>query len=123
MVEWEKIYQDDKRSERYILNGRLVEIFEDEVLVDKIRGRLPYLYHVAELESARAGKIGMEVGSVREKIIIASLISKFGESNVKVDIPITEPVVDAELFGKPLSIKTITGRGFSGVKLIWTVDA
>ena len=105
------------------MNERLVEIFKDKVLADKIKGRLPYLYHVAELESSRAGKIGMEVGSVREKIIIALLIYKFGESNVKVDIPITEPEVDAELFGKPLSIKTITGRGFSGVKLIWTVDA
>lgn len=105
------------------MNERLVEIFKDEVLVDKIRGRLPYLYHIAELESSRAGKIGMEVGSVREKIIIALLIYKFGESNVKVDIPITEPEVDAELFGMPLSVKTITGKGFSGVKLIWTVDA
>lgn len=105
------------------MNERLVEIFKDEVLVDRIKGRLPYLYHVAELESSRAGKIGMEVGSVREKIIIALLIYKFGESNVKVDIPITEPEVDAELFGKPLSVKTITGKGFNGVKLIWTVDA
>jgi hypothetical protein len=29
--------------------------------------------------------------------------------------------VDVKLFGKPISIKTITG--LSGVKLIWTVDA
>ena len=27
-----------------------------------------------------------------------------------------------ELSGRPASIKTITGKGFSGVKLIWTVD-
>ena len=38
-------------------------------------------------------------------------------------IPITEPEVDVKLFGNPISIKTITGKGFSGVKLIWTVDA
>jgi hypothetical protein len=65
----------------------------------------------------------MQAGSLRENIIIALLIYKFGEDNVNVDIPIIEPEVDAELFGKPLSIKTKTGRGFSGVKLIWTVDA
>jgi len=65
----------------------------------------------------------MEVGSVREKIIIALLIYKFGESNVKTDIPIIQPEIDVELFGKPVSVKTITGKGFSGVKLIWTVDA
>ena len=89
----------------------------------RIKRRLPYLYRLAELESSRAGKIGMEVGSVREKIIIALLIYKFGENNVKTDIPIIKPEIDVELFGLPISIKTITGRGFSGVKLIWTVDA
>ncbi len=42
---------------------RLVEIFEDKKLVDKIGKRLPYLFQLAELESSRAGKVGMEVGS------------------------------------------------------------
>jgi len=64
----------------------------------------------------------MQVGSARESIIIALLIYKFGESNVKIDIPITEREVDVELFGQPVSVKTITGKGFGGVKLIWTVD-
>jgi len=105
------------------LTGHLTEIFEDEALTGKIKRRLPYFYQLAELESSRAGKIGMEVGSLREKIIIALLIYKFGEINVETDIPITEPEVDVKLFGQPVSIKTITGRGFSGVKLIWTVDA
>jgi hypothetical protein len=101
----------------------LLEIFEDEKLVEKIKRRLPYLFQLAELESSRAGKTGMEVGSVRERIIVALLIYKFGEANVETEIPITEPEVDAKLFGEPVSIKTITGKGFSGVKLIWTVDA
>ena len=65
----------------------------------------------------------MEVGSLRERIIIALLIYKFGEANVETEIPITEPEVDVKLFESPISIKTITGKGFSGVKLIWTVDA
>jgi hypothetical protein len=105
------------------MSSHLVEIFEDEALINKIKKRLLYLYHLAALESSRAGKIGMEVGSLREKIIVALLIYKFGESNVKTDIPITKPEVDAELFGQPVSVKTITGKGFGGVKLIWTVDA
>jgi len=103
--------------------NRLIEIFEDKKLVEKIKRRLPYLFQLAELESSRAGKTGMEVGSVRERIIVALLIYKFGEANVETEIPITEPEVDAKLFGKPISIKTITGKSFSGVKLIWTVDA
>jgi len=105
------------------LSKRLIEIFEDEKLVEKIKRRLSYLFQLAELESSRAGKIGMEVGSVRERIIVALLIYKFGEANVETEIPITEPEVDAKLFGEPVSIKTITGKSFSGVKLIWTVDA
>lgn len=104
------------------MSSRLAEIFEDENLVDKIKRRLPYLFQLAELESSRAGKTGMEVGSVRERIIVAMLIYKFGEANVETEIPITEPEVDAKLFGEPVSVKTITGRSLGGVKLIWTVD-
>ena len=105
------------------MTNHLAEIFEDKALTSKIKRRLPHFYQLAELESSRAGKIGMEVGSLREKIIVALLIYKFGESNVKTDIPIIEPEVDVELFRQPISIKTITGSGFSGVKLIWIVDA
>jgi len=103
--------------------GHLVKIFEDRKLVEKIEKRLPYLFQLAELESSRAGKIGMEVGSLRERIIVALLIYKFGGDSVETEIPITEPEVDVRLFGEPVSIKTLTGKGFSGVKLIWTVDA
>ena len=105
------------------MSSRLREIFRDRTLVNRIENKLPYLFQLAELESSRAGRVGMEVGSLRERIIIALLIYKFGEVNVETNIPITEPEVDVKLFGKPISIKTITGKGFSGVKLIWTVDA
>jgi hypothetical protein len=103
--------------------GKLIEIFTDRNLVEKIKKRLPYLFQLAELESSRAGKTGMEVGSVRERIIVALLIYKFGESNVETEIPITESEVDAKLFAEPVSVKTITGKSLGGVKLIWTVDA
>lgn len=105
------------------MSNRLTEIFEDEKLIEKIQRRLPHLFQLAEIESSRAGKIGMEVGSVRERIIVALLIYKFGEANVETELPITEPEVDVKLFGSPLSIKTITGNSFGGVKIIWTVDA
>lgn len=105
------------------MSSRVSEIFDDEELVGKIKNRLPYLFQLAELESSRAGKIGMEVGSLRERIITALLIYRFGGENVETEIPITEPEIDVKLFGIPISIKTITGTGFGGVKLIWTVDA
>ncbi|MCD6456358.1 MAG: ThaI family type II restriction endonuclease [Methanophagales archaeon] len=82
----------------------LIEIFEDPKLVNRIKTRLPYMFQLAELESSRAGNIGMEVGSLRERIIAALLIYKFGEANVETEIPITEPEVDVRLFGEPVSI-------------------
>ena len=46
------------------MNSKAFEIFEDEVLVERIRNKLPHLFSIAELESSRAGKIGVEVGLV-----------------------------------------------------------
>ena len=103
--------------------GHLAQLFEDEATVKRIKNRLSYLFQLAELESSRAGKVGMEVGSVREKILIALLIYKFGENNVETEIPITEPEIDVKVFGNPISIKTITSKNFGNVKLVWTVDA
>jgi len=105
------------------MHNSIKQLFDDELMVNKIKVKLPYLFQMAELESSRAGKIGMEVGSVREKIIVALLIYKFGEINVKTEIPITEPEVDVEVFGNPISIKTFTGKKQGSIKLIWTVDA
>ena len=102
--------------------GYLAQLFEDGETVRRVKNRLPYLFQLAELESSRAGRTGMQVGSIRENILVALLIYKFGEENVKTDIPITEPEVDVRLFGVPTSIKTIS-KNFSGVKIIWTVDA
>jgi hypothetical protein len=105
------------------MNEYLKGLFSDGPIIDKIQRRLPYMFQLAELESSRAGKIGMEVGSLRERIISSLLIYKFGEKNVETDLPITEPEIDVKLFGSPISIKTITGKEPTGVKLIWTVDA
>jgi hypothetical protein len=109
-----------KRLDQY-RPSPLIEIFEDKKLVERIKLRLPYLFQLAELEASRAGRVGMEVGSLREKIVIALLIYKFGEENIDTNVPITEPEVDVRLFDRPVPIKTITGMG--GVKAVWTVDA
>lgn len=99
----------------------LKELFYDKETVSKIKEKLPKLFRIAEIETSRAGKIGMEVGSVREKIISALLIHKFGVENIDTEIPITEPETDIIVGNKNLSIKTITKDG--GVKAVWTVDA
>ena len=101
----------------------ITALFTDKVLVSRIQKKLPEFFYLAELESSRANKVGMEVGSVREKIIIALLIYKFGQGSIDTDIPITESEVDVRVNGEPLSIKTITGKKLGGIKIIWTVDA
>jgi len=102
---------------------KIIELFDDKATVARIQKKLPYLFQIAEKDSSRAGKVGMQVGSLREIIIVALLIYKFGEANVETEIPITEPEVDVKVYGAPISIKTKTGKGFHGIKVSWTVDA
>jgi len=64
----------------------------------------------------------MEVGSVREKILIALLIHIYGQESVDTELPITEPEKDVIVNGTPISIKTKSGKYLSGVKVVWTVD-
>ena len=92
------------------MSSKLIEIFNDGKLIDKIKNRLPHLFQLAEMESSRAGKIGMEVGSLREKIITALLIYKFGKENVETEIPITEPEIDAKLLESQRKLFDRMGR-------------
>lgn len=100
----------------------IVNLFEDKKTIKKIQEKLPEIFQLAEIESSRAGKLGMEVGSVRERIMIALLKSVFGNKAVDTNTPITEAEIDVLLFDQPISIKTVTNKILNGVKLIWTVD-
>ncbi len=101
------------------------KLFDDSLIVKRVKNKMPHLFQLAELESSRNGKIGMEIGSVRERILIALLMYKFGIDIVDPDIPITAPEVDVYVNKEPLSIKTITTKSdkWNSIKLIWTVDA
>lgn len=100
------------------------KLFDDNLIVKRVKNKLPHLFQLAELESSRNGKIGMEIGSVRERILIALLMYKFGIDIVDPNIPITAPEVDVYVDNTPLSIKTVTTTNdrYGSVKLIWTVD-
>ena len=102
---------------------KIFEIFEENEIIQKVKVRLPYLFQMAEIDNSRDGKLGMEIGSARERILIALLIYKFGEENIKTDIAITQSEIDVIVFDEPISIKTVTNNNVIGVKLIWTVDA
>lgn len=101
--------------------ARLKNLFRDPDFIDFTRSGLPYLFQIAELESQRSGTTGMEVGTLRERVIIALLTRYFGRENISIG-RITEAETDVSVFGIPISIKTKTGTGFAGVKASWTVD-
>ena len=114
----------DQTKEKKKMKSVYNKLFDDELMVRRVKNKLPRLFQLAELESSRNGKIGMEIGSVRERILIALLMYKFGIDIVNPDIPITEPEIDVYVDDTPLSIKTVTltGNKTTSVKLIWTVD-
>lgn len=101
------------------------KLFDDKLIERRVKNKLPHLFQLAELESSRNGKIGMEIGSVRERILIALLMYKFGIDIVDPDIPIAAPEIDVIVCDEPLSIKTSTTKSdrWNSVKLIWTVDS
>ncbi len=88
-----------------------------------IQTRLSSLFYQVELENSRAGKVGMEVGNARENIIIALLMSVYGEGAIEIPST-TEPEADVLVNSHPLSIKTITkkSKAIPSIKLSWTVD-
>ena len=103
--------------------SKIDKLFQDLEIKSKIQDKLPKLFQLAELDNSRDGKLGMEIGSARERIVIAMLIYQFGENNVITNIPITQNETDVIVFDDPISIKTVTNKKVVGVKLIWTVDA
>ncbi|MCS7253510.1 MAG: ThaI family type II restriction endonuclease [Armatimonadota bacterium] len=112
-------------SEKAIVNERNITcLFDDDAFNERIRRKLPLLFHIAEKHASRAGKVGMEVGVLREQILISMLIYKFGRPYVDVNTPSNFPEADVTLFGKPVSIKTVTVRSnnIPAIKLVWTVD-
>lgn len=52
----------------------------------------------------------MEVGTLREQIIIAMLIYFLGEDNIGTNISIQESEVDVRVCNEPLSIKLLPRR-------------
>ncbi|GAA9262344.1 hypothetical protein BTM381_06170 [Helicobacter pylori] len=49
-------------------------LFNDERMILKIQEKLPYLFQLVESENSRNGKLGMEIGSARERVIIALML-------------------------------------------------
>jgi hypothetical protein len=98
------------------------KIFNDEKIIERIKTKLPELFQMANTENSRAGKVGMEVGVLREKIIIALFLYVYGDKNVDTNVSVTEPETDVFVMSNPISIKTKQGTRNSGIKVAWTPD-
>ena len=99
--------------------------FGRELFIPPYRERvikvLPTLFNMVELENRRGKRLGMEVGTARERVIIALFMYVYGFD--KIEFPATtSPELDVLVNGHPVSVKTKSTSGFSGVKLVWTVD-
>ena len=88
---------------------------------DKIKKNLPVLFNLVELENRRGQKLGMEVGTARERVLIALFMYIFENDAVEFP-PSTSHEVDVYVKKVPISIKTKTGTGSAGIKLKWTTD-
>ena len=101
------------------------DIFVNDASKAQISVKLPVLFAIAEAESKRGGKIGMEVGVMRERILISMFRHYFDPDNVNSDLPTTEPETDVLVRGIPISIKTITytSKKFSGSGVKDSVDS
>ena len=88
---------------------------------ERIAKVLPTLFNLVELENRRGNKLGMEVGTARERVLIALFMYVYGRTSVEFP-PSTSPGLDVMVNSQPVSIKTKSSGGLSGVKLVWTVD-
>jgi hypothetical protein len=106
------------------MSYQIQRLLDDPVLMEQVKSKLPALFLIANKECSKNNKLGMEVGTTREKIIIALLIHLFGSTNA---IPnnITEQELDVTFFGERFSIKTFstkTSSTVAEVKVSWTAD-
>ena len=89
-------------------------------VVERIQARLPVLFSMVQAESMSGGRAGMEVGKLRERVLIALLMQVYGERNV--EIPSATAPEGVVVCGEGVSIKTLQGDKIGRFKLSWTVD-
>lgn len=101
-----KVKMDDIRS---VLTSR------------QVQKELIYLYQQSQLECTKNGKLSMEIGSSREKDLIAILYRHIGpDVQYNVDIHVPE---DVKIFGENFSIKHSSAPvGQGSIKWKWTSD-
>ena len=88
---------------------------------EQIIQMLPTLFNRVDLENRRGKKLNMGVGFARERVLVALFMHVYEIRSVEFP-PHISSEMDIIINGHPVSIKTKTGTGLAGVKLVWTSD-
>ena len=102
------------------MNRHLIRLFRSEEKLARLVSWLPEAFEIVRNEMPPRNPA---VGILREHILTGFFVNEFGEENVDVPRDGVQRGIDIRLHGVGLSIKTTTGSGTSGVKVLWTVDA
>lgn len=93
------------------------ELFNNVDRLGRLVRGLPIAF---EMASSEVPKQNPAIGILREHVLAGFFVHEFGQHNVKFPKDGINRSYDISIYGKPLSIKTITGNG--DVKVLWTVD-
>ena len=97
------------------MNNLIVQMFQSPDNLERIRKKLPPAFEMVGQQAH-----GAEVGVLREGVLIGMFMAFLGESRVNPDTEVVE--ADCAVGNVPLSIKTVTGKTLSNVRIKWTVD-
>ena len=97
------------------MNNLIVQMFQSPDNLERIRKKLPPAFEMMGQQAH-----GAEVGVLREGVLIGMFMAFLGENRVNPDTEVVE--ADCAIGNVPLSIKTVTGKTLSNVRIKWTVD-
>lgn len=89
---------------------QIINVLTSNKFIEKIQNKLPAIFQVINSRNKRGGKIGPEVGIMRERALVGLLINFFGKNNVNYDLPANLKEIDVLIFNQPISIKTMTSK-------------
>lgn len=108
---------------------RISELFADDEFKDYMQKFWPKFVAIANAMCTHNNRISQEVGKLRERALIYLLYRFLGEdiNECPIDdnsIGVHEKEKDVVIFGKDVSIKTLTGKNgkYSPLKLSWVDD-
>ena len=98
-----------------------METIRSVLSLRSVQDDLVYLYRQSQSECSKNGRLSMEIGTSREKDLIAVLRHHIG-SGVEYDVGTHAPE-DVKICGEKFSIKHLSSRvGIGNIKIKWTSD-